>query len=76
MKKEKILGIPRKEREPKQCFGIKFFYHPDFTVGRGISPLREASRLLRRLYCRYGIAPFPKEYIIVNYVKRNPAFFI
>ena len=37
------------------------FSHPDFTVGSGISPDRLFR--VRRLYCRYGISPFPKDII-------------
>ena len=31
------------------------------TVGFGISPNRGNLRFLRRLYCRWGITPRPKE---------------
>ena len=42
------------------------FYHPDFTVGGGISPHREHSRALRRLYCRYGVARDIKTTALTN----------
>jgi hypothetical protein len=40
-----------------------FFYHPDFTVGLGISPNRHLS-VFADYHCRYGIAPIPEEYIM------------
>jgi len=43
------------------------FSHPDFTVGSGISPDRLFR--VRRLYCRYGISPFPKDIIFFKYAE-------
>ena len=56
----------------------KFFYHPDYTVGFGISPNQEsglAPGARRRLmpksnHCRWGIAPRPKELTLKNYVHK------
>lgn len=56
----------RNTENGKYCFFavllLFLFSHPDFTVGQGISPCRERFfSTLRRLYCRYGITPIPKD---------------
>ena len=40
---------------------VYIFSHPDFTVGTGVSPVRLSHPRVRRLYCRYGISPIPKD---------------
>jgi hypothetical protein len=52
---------------------IKSFSHPDYTVGFGIAP--NQPNKARRLYCRWGISPRPKESIYIllrfnNFVKQ------
>ena len=41
--------------------GRKFFFHPDYTVGIGVSPIRRLRA--RGLYRRWGISPRPEELI-------------
>ena len=69
-----------KNKPPRKLFGAEkrqikicpFFYHPDYTVGQGIAPCREEEPL-RRLYCRWGIAPRPKE-ITLNLLYYIPRY--
>lgn len=42
----------------------KYFFHPDFTVGFGITP--NHAKIARGLYHRYGIAPIPEEKIFIS----------
>jgi hypothetical protein len=46
---------------------FSIFYHPDFTVGAGITP---AHAFACGLYHRYGISPIPKDKIYIEFKEK------
>ena len=43
-----MLTLRKKNTDPRMgLYIILFFYHPDYTVGQGISPRRDALHLSR-----------------------------
>ena len=66
MKKPRNLSISRlakKDIENHRLHGVIFtlFFHPDYTVGTGISPVPANVLLARGLYRRSGISPCPED---------------
>ena len=52
---------------------VATFYHPDYTVGTGITPAPARLGHARGLYRRSGIAPCPKGYFyeVIFIIARN-----
>jgi hypothetical protein len=48
--------------------GIYIFFHPDFTVGTGVTPVR-LHTAGRGLYRQWGIAPRPED-LLLNFSQR------
>jgi len=60
-----VFGI-HKRTEQKQMLlscAVMIFFHPDYTVGFGISPNQRICA--RGLYRRWGITPRPEEFSFI-----------
>jgi len=55
------LKACKKDIENHRLRGAFIFFHPDYTVGTGISPVPANVLLARGLYRRSGISPCPED---------------